>query len=151
MSEGDFAGQLSEVLPRDRVLQFTSVGIHKDDLDLKLGDFPMKKMGSQGQKKTYLVALKLAQFDFIRSVNEAMPILLLDDIFDKLDGERVEKIVKLVSENTFGQIFITDTNREHLDQIIPQVGADFRIFRVTDGAVIENGNNGNETKVVENN
>lgn len=151
LNEGDFEGQLKEALSRDRVLQFTSVGIHKDDLELKLGDFPMKKLGSQGQKKTYLVALKLAQFDFIRSVNEAMPILLLDDIFDKLDGDRVEKIVKLVSGNTFGQIFITDTNREHLDQIIPRVGADYRIFRVTDGAVTKNGNNGGEPKVVENN
>lgn len=141
LNDGDFKAQLNAAQPRDRVLQYTTVGIHKDDLELNLGDHRIKKLGSQGQQKTYLIALKLAQFEFIRSVNEAMPMLLLDDIFDKLDSERVEQIVKLVSENDFGQIFITDTNRDHLDELIPRIGADYCIFRVEDGQVNESAQN----------
>ena len=101
-----------------------------------MGEFPIKRLGSQGQNKTYLIALKFAQFDFIRSLNQVKPILLLDDIFDKLDGERVEQIVKLVAGDNFGQIFITDTNREHLSGIIRQAGGDdFKIFRVENGQI----------------
>ena len=92
---------------------------------MELGDFPMKREGSQGQNKTYLIALKLAQFDFLkRTGNQTVPIVLLDDIFDKLDASRVEQIVKLVAGDNFGQIFITDTNREHLDKILSGVGED---------------------------
>lgn len=133
--EGDFSTQLKESIERDRMLQYTSVGVHKDDILFKLGDFPIKKLGSQGQKKTYLVAMKLAQFDFIKTMAGMTPILLLDDIFDKLDKSRVEQIVKLVADEHFGQIFMTDTNREHLDQIIRELQADAKIFRVTDGVV----------------
>lgn len=136
LKEGDFRNMLNESLSRDRSLQYTSIGIHKDDLDLKIGHYPIKRMGSQGQNKTYLISLKFAQYDFISSVNQQVPILLLDDIFDKLDSSRVEQIVKLVSENNFGQIFITDTNREHLDGIIREAGgADYKIFLVTDGQI----------------
>ena len=92
-------------------------------------------MGSQGQKKTYLVALKLAQFDFVKEISGLKPILLLDDIFDKLDQCRVEQIVKVVTGEQFGQIFLTDTNREHLDSIIQKMDADFRIFNVDTGKV----------------
>jgi DNA replication and repair protein RecF len=137
LNDGDFAILLKESLPKDRMLQFTTVGIHKDDLDLKLGDYPIKRLGSQGQNKTYLIALKFAQFDFIRSVNAVKPILLLDDIFDKLDSERVGQIVKLVSGDNFGQIFITDTNREHLSGIITETGGnDFKIFTVQNGQIV---------------
>ena len=135
--ENDFEQQLEQTVGKDRMLQYTSVGIHKDDILFKLGDYPIKKIGSQGQKKTYLVALKLAQFDFIKELAEMTPILLLDDIFDKLDKHRVEQIVKLVADDHFGQIFITDTNREHLDQMIAEVDADFKIFQVLDGTVNE--------------
>jgi DNA replication and repair protein RecF len=101
-----------------------------------LDGYPIKRLGSQGQNKTYLIALKFAQFDFICSLNSIKPILLLDDIFDKLDSERVEEIVKLVSDDHFGQIFITDTNREHLDGILREAGGeDFRIFKVENGMV----------------
>ncbi len=131
----DFESQLRDSLDRDRMIQYTTVGIHKDDILFKLGEYPIRKLGSQGQKKTYLVAMKLAQFDFIKAMAGMTPILLLDDIFDKLDKNRVEQIVKLVAEDHFGQIFITDTNREHLDQIIREVQADARIFRVVDGTV----------------
>jgi len=133
--EGGFEQQLKENRDRDRAIQYTTVGIHKDDILFKLGDYPIKKLGSQGQKKTYLVAMKLAQFDFIKKMAGMTPILLLDDIFDKLDKSRVEQIVKLVADDHFGQIFITDTNREHLDQIIRELQADAKIFRVVDGTV----------------
>lgn len=133
--DGDFAGQLKQSQEKDRIIQYTTVGIHKDDIVFQLGDYPIKKLGSQGQKKTYLVAMKLAQFDFIKKMAGMTPILLLDDIFDKLDKNRVEQIVKLVADDHFGQIFMTDTNREHLDQIIRNLQADARIFKVEQGTV----------------
>ena len=103
-----------------------------------LGDFPIKREGSQGQNKTYLVALKLAQFDFLKRTGTTVPLLLLDDIFDKLDASRVEQIIKLVAGDSFGQIFITDTNREHLDRILHKVGSDYKMFRVEQGTVARN-------------
>ena len=136
LNEKEFSILLKESFQKDRMLQFTTTGIHKDDLDLKLGDYSIRRLGSQGQNKTYLIALKFAQFDFIRSLNNVKPILLLDDIFDKLDSGRVEEIVKLVSDDHFGQIFITDTNREHLDGILREAGGDdFRIFVVEGGTI----------------
>lgn len=131
----DFGQLLADALPRDRVAQFTTVGIHKDDLQLSLDSYPIKKLGSQGQQKTYLVALKLAQYEFIRQLSGMKPILLLDDIFDKLDRNRVEQIVKVVSGDAFGQIFITDTNREHLDSILHSVTPDYRLFKVINGKI----------------
>jgi DNA replication and repair protein RecF len=95
----------------------------------------LKKLGSQGQQKTYLIALKLAQFEFIYRISGIRPILLLDDIFDKLDRTRVEQIVRMVSGELFGQIFITDTNREHLDSILQSVTEDYRIFMVSNGQI----------------
>lgn len=103
---------------------------------MTLSGYPIKREGSQGQNKTYLIALKLAQFDFLkRTGSHTTPILLLDDIFDKLDADRVEQIVKLVSGDQFGQIFITDTNRDHLDQILEKAGKDYKLFYVEKGAV----------------
>jgi DNA replication and repair protein RecF len=131
----DFEQLLKDTLGRDRMLQYTSTGIHKDDFEFELAGYPIKKFGSQGQKKTYLVALKLAQFDFMKEISGLTPILLLDDIFDKLDAGRVEQIVKLVADDHFGQIFITDTNREHLDTMIASLDAEFRIFNICDGQV----------------
>jgi DNA replication and repair protein RecF len=136
LNDKDFRKLLEESVAKDCGLLYTTIGIHKDDLDLKIDDYPIKKLGSQGQNKTYLIALKFAQFDFIRSVNMLKPILLLDDIFDRLDSSRVGRIVKLVSDSNFGQIFITDTNREHLDGIIREVGeTDFKIFLVSAGQI----------------
>ena len=131
----DFAQLLKDNIGRDRMLQYTSTGIHKDDFEFELADYPIKKFGSQGQKKTYLVALKLAQFDFMKEISGLTPILLLDDIFDKLDKNRVEQIVKLVADEHFGQIFITDTNREHLDLMIARLDTEFRIFTISEGQV----------------
>lgn len=131
----DFDLLLNNSLSKDRIVQYTTVGVHKDDLQLRIGEYPIKKLGSQGQKKTFLVALKLAQFEFIKEISGLKPILLLDDIFDKLDQNRVEQIVATVAGEQFGQIFITDTNREHLDVIIKKMDTDFRIFNVENGKV----------------
>ena len=122
---------------RDQIMGYSLHGIHKDELNMLLGDFPIKREGSQGQNKTYLVALKLAQFDFLKRTGTAVPLLLLDDIFDKLDASRVEQIIKLVAGDNFGQIFITDTNREHLDRILHKVGSDYKMFQVDQGVITE--------------
>lgn len=123
---------------RDRIMGYSLRGIHKDELNMLLGDFPIKREGSQGQNKTYLIALKLAQFDFLkRTGSSTTPLLLLDDIFDKLDASRVEQIVKLVAGDSFGQIFITDTNREHLDKILQKMEQEYRVFSVDRGEVAE--------------
>ena len=133
--EANYEQLLKENIEKDRQVTYTSKGIHKDDLVMQLGDFPIKREGSQGQNKTYLIALKLAQFDFLKRTGGSVPLLLLDDIFDKLDASRVEQIVKLVSGDSFGQIFITDTNREHLDQILLNLESDHSMFLVEKGEV----------------
>ena len=103
---------------------------------MMLGDYPLKREGSQGQNKTYVISLKLAQFGFLCSTfNANTPLLLLDDIFDKLDAKRVENIVQLVSGINFGQIFITDTNRDHLDQILQNGDFDYKLFHVENGEI----------------
>ena len=134
-------GNLLEILKtsreRDRVMGYSLRGIHKDELNMLLGGFPIKREGSQGQNKTYLIALKLAQFDFLNRAGRSVPLLLLDDIFDKLDASRVEQIIKLVGGDRFGQIFITDTNRGHLDRILQKVGGDYKMFCVEHGKVKE--------------
>ena len=133
-------GPLLDVIQRDRhkdrAVGYSLHGIHRDDLEFMLGGHPMKREGSQGQNKTFVISLKLAQFDFLKRTNaKTAPLLLLDDIFDKLDAERVEQIVRLVGSDEFGQIFITDTNRDHLDQILRASNHDFRIFSVEDGEI----------------
>ena len=134
-------GPLLEVIRRDRwkdrAIGYSLHGVHRDDLEIMLDGHPMKREGSQGQQKTFVIALKLAQFELIRRTRRTTPLLLLDDIFDKLDAQRVEQIVNLVSGDDFGQIFITDTNREHLDQILATSAHDYKIFGVEDGEVSE--------------
>lgn len=137
-AEGDLLTLLRENRQRDRVMGYSLKGIHKDDLIMQLGEFPMKREGSQGQNKTYLIALKLAQFEFLkRTGSGTTPLVLLDDIFDKLDALRVEQIVKLVAGDSFGQIFITDTNRDHLDRILKKIEGDYKLFEVENGEVSE--------------
>jgi len=126
----DFREGLKETLEKDRIIQYSTFGIHKDDLGMSLGVHPLKKSGSQGQQKTFLVALKLAEFEFIRKLMEIPPVLLLDDIFDKFDASRVRQIISLVAENHFGQIFITDTNEERLKDILKEIPAEHRIFQL---------------------
>jgi len=121
-----------------REVGYTTTGVHKDDLEMTLDGLPMRHLGSQGQNKTYVLALKLAQFDFLRrTAGGRTPLLLLDDIFDKLDSSRVEQIVRLVSGDDFGQIFITDTNREHLDKILQGSGFSYKLFSVEGGEINE--------------
>lgn len=119
---------------RDLILGWTSQGPHKDDLDMRLGDYPLKQVGSQGQQRTFVLAMKLAQALYLADSTGEAPILLLDDIFDRLDSERVERIVAMVQGEQFGQIFITDTDRQHLTDII-QPGPDAKIFHVENGVI----------------
>jgi DNA replication and repair protein RecF len=117
---------------------YTLHGVHRDDLDLFLNDFPIRQEGSQGQTKTYFIAMKLAQFLYLKERgNQRTPLLLLDDIFDKLDAGRVARIIDYVSGNSFGQIFITDTNREHLDGILEATTKDYKLFHVVEGEITE--------------
>jgi len=113
---------------KDKALQYTSVGIHKDDLILEIENYPIKKFGSQGQQKSFLVALKLAQFDFIKTQSGVNPILLLDDVFDKLDAHRVSQIINLVDNKNFGQLFISDTHHERTENAIKNVHQSYKIF-----------------------
>ncbi|TFH26989.1 MAG: DNA replication and repair protein RecF [Bacteroidia bacterium] len=123
---------------KDRIIQYSTFGIHKDDLGMALGEHSLKKSGSQGQQKTFLVALKLAEFEFMRKLTKVPPILLLDDIFDKFDARRVKQIISLVAENQFGQIFITDTNEQRLLGILEEIPADHRVYKISkDAAVVE--------------
>lgn len=128
---------LSGSLKRDLLLGFTTAGIHKDDLLLNLSGHSLKKSGSQGQQKTYQVALKLAKFGFIKKVSGINPILLLDDIFDKFDLLRLEQIIKLVANGNFGQIFITDTNHEHLTKILKRIRSEHTVFTIHPDQKIE--------------
>jgi len=132
-------GPLLEVIQRDRhkdrAIGYSLHGIHRDDLEIMLDGHPMKREGSQGQQKTFVISLKLAQFELLKQAMQATPLLLLDDIFDKLDAQRVEQIVSLVSGEAFGQIFITDTNREHLDKILTVSTHDYKIYHVEDGEI----------------
>nr|WP_299341625.1 DNA replication and repair protein RecF [Allomuricauda sp.] len=127
--EGDTLIRLLEAsLEKDRALQYTSTGIHKDDLVFTIAEHPIKKFGSQGQQKTFLIALKLAQFHFIKKQAKTTPILLLDDIFDKLDENRVAQIVALVNNETFGQIFISDTHKDRTEKVVKSIHQSYKIF-----------------------
>lgn len=133
-------GPLLDVIRRDRAkdraVGYSLHGVHRDDLAFTIGGHPMKKEGSQGQNKTYTIALKLAQFDFLkRTASKTTPLLLLDDIFDKLDQERVARIVEIVLGDDFGQTFITDTDSGHLERILQRCRHDYRMFEVRDGSV----------------
>ncbi len=134
----DLAQALQRTHQRDIILGWTSQGIHKDEIEMLLtdggNDYPLKRVGSQGQQKTYLLAMKLAQALYLS--NNQQPILLLDDIFDKLDSERVERIVRLVRSDRFGQIFITDTDRQHLTSIL-QPDENAKIFHVSNGSITQ--------------
>ncbi|MFV0306090.1 MAG: DNA replication/repair protein RecF [Moheibacter sp.] len=130
LSENSFDDLLHNSLVKDRAAQYTTVGIHKDDLELKIVNYPIKKFGSQGQQKSYLIALKLAQLELIQKFSKQVPILLLDDIFDKLDETRVEQLITLVNEDRFGQIFISDTHPERTESVIRKINSESKIFRL---------------------
>ena len=139
LHERDLTDALARTRGRDLILGWTSQGVHKDELEMKLGDYPLKRVGSQGQQKSYLLAMKLGQALYLNSVHavKQKPILLLDDIFDKLDSERVERIVQLVVGQEFGQIFITDTDRQHLTAILREQASEAKVFVVTNGEITE--------------
>ncbi|MBT8264725.1 MAG: DNA replication/repair protein RecF [Muriicola sp.] len=126
----DLLALLEQNIDKDRALQYTSVGVHKDDLDFEIGDHPIKKFGSQGQQKSFLIALKFAQFQFLKKQVKTTPILLLDDIFDKLDEDRVAHIITLVEDKNFGQIFISDTHAERTENIIKKIHQSYKIFKL---------------------
>ena len=133
-------GPLFDVISRDRmkdrIMGYSLHGVHRDDLEMMIDGFPMRREGSQGQTKTFVISLKIAQFSFLqRTHSNTTPLLLLDDVFDKLDAHRVEQIVNLVAGDEYGQIFITDTNREHLDKILQRTQGDYKIFSVVDGEI----------------
>ena len=137
-------GDLLEVIRKDRhkdrAVGYSLHGVHRDDLEMLIDGYQLKREGSQGQSKTYALAMKLAQFDFLkRTASKTTPLLLLDDIFDKLDSQRVERIVELVSGDSYGQIFITDTNREHLDRILQSGITEYKLFYVENGEITEKG------------
>ena len=139
LHERDLMEALARTRARDLILGWTSQGVHKDELEMKLGDYPLKRVGSQGQQKSYLLAMKLGQALYLSSVHTGgkKPILLLDDIFDKLDSERVERIVQLVIGEQFGQIFITDTDRQHLTSILREQVEEAKVWHVENGVVTE--------------
>ena len=136
LSEMSMQQLLNACRDRDMIMGYTTRGVHRDDIDLWLGDHSMRKTGSQGQCKTYTIALRMAQFEFLKKYTGTTPILLLDDIFDKLDEQRVVSIINVVSNShDFGQIFITDTNRTHLDEIISMMSGDYAMFAVEGGVI----------------
>ncbi len=131
--DGSLVSLLQGARRHDETVRHTTVGPHRDDIEMHLDGMPMRRAGSQGQCKTFTVALRLAQYDFLHTATGIKPILLLDDIFDKLDSQRVERIMAMVTSDEFGQIFVTDTNRDHLDAIMSRTGGDYRLWTVDNG------------------
>ena len=130
LNEDNFENLLTKNLEKDRQLTYTSKGIHKDDLRFEMNGNLIKKFGSQGQQKSFLIALKLAQIKRIKEITNKNPILLLDDIFDKLDDNRVSQLIELVNQQNFGQIFITDTHRERTESVVKRINEESKIFQI---------------------
>ncbi|MDX2415277.1 MAG: DNA replication/repair protein RecF [Bacteroidales bacterium] len=130
LKEGNLRELLEASLQKDRVLQYTTVGIHRDDMKLMMNKYPIRDLGSQGQQKSYMVALKLSKFEYIKKKGGVKPILLMDDIFDKFDASRVARIIELVADERFGQIFITDTHRDRLNLILSGSHTDYKLFKI---------------------
>jgi DNA replication and repair protein RecF len=126
---------LAVSLDKDLQARYTTQGIHKDDLVFSISGHPLKKFGSQGQQKSFIIAVKLAQFEYTKSIKGFKPVLLFDDIFDKLDDKRVQQIIKLVSENSFGQVFITDTKKDRIEKLFEEISIGHKIFEIENGTV----------------
>lgn len=135
LNESSFDTLLRNAIEKDRILERTTVGIHKDELLFAIGDMPLKKFGSQGQQKSFLIALKLAQYSYLQKFKGFKPLLLLDDIFDKLDNFRVRKLMEMVSHRDFGQIFITDTGKERVTEVFNEINIDLTLFNVESGMI----------------
>ncbi len=136
LNENSFEHLLKHSLEKDRLLERTTTGIHKDELQFEIAGMPMKKFGSQGQQKSFLIALKLAQYSYLQKYKNFKPLLLLDDIFDKLDNNRIHKLMEMVSHHDFGQIFITDANKNRVEAVFSEIEVDIALFEVNDGGVI---------------
>jgi len=137
LKNANFADILNDSIEKDRILQYTTAGTHKDDLSFVIESFPLKKFGSQGQQKSFIVSLKLAQFEYTKNIKGYKPILLFDDIFDKLDNARVEQLMKLVSKNSFGQVFVTDAHPERIETIFKEIKTEIKIFEIKKGIAEE--------------
>lgn len=135
LNEQDFEQLLAQSIEKDRLLERTTTGIHKDELLFAIRDMPLKKFGSQGQQKSFLIALKLAQYSYLQKAKGFKPLLLLDDIFDKLDDLRVHKLMEMVSHRDFGQLFITDTSKERVNSIFNAINVNVTLFEVANGTV----------------
>ena len=136
LNDTPFEELLLKSREKDFVNGFTTAGIHRDDLVLRIGGYPLRKYGSQGQQKSFLIALKLAQYALVAQAKGEKPILLLDDLFDKLDAGRVEQLIRLVGDDGFGQIFITDCNPTRLRTILDKTGDDYSLFTVENGGIV---------------
>lgn len=136
LENGKFGDLLAAAFERDKILQRTTVGTHKDDLILEVNNFPVKRFGSQGQQKSYVIALKLAQFIYISQKKNIKPILLLDDIFDKLDNIRVNRLMNIITSEAFGQIFITDSYFDRLKTIFVNINKEIKLFNIEKGKII---------------
>lgn len=135
LNDNTFVELLEQARKKDLQLQYSTAGIHKDDLLFNLNQFVVKKFGSQGQQKSFLIALKLAQYEFLKAEKGKKPLLLLDDIYDKLDESRVEQLMKIVSSSDFGQIFITDTHQDRIAKILKKIKCDFKLFKIKQGTI----------------
>lgn len=135
LNDTSFDTLLSSSIEKDKILERTTTGIHKDDLIFSLREMPLKKFGSQGQQKSFLIALKLAQYAYVEKYKGFKPLLLLDDIFDKLDDRRMHKLMEMVSHHDFGQIFITDTGKERVINIFNEIKVPLTLFEVNNGGV----------------
>ena len=137
LHDKSFEELLEENLHKDRMAQHSTQGIHKDDLDLNIMNYLIKKFGTQGQQKSYLIALKLAQLELIKQNLNVTPLLLLDDIFDKLDDRRVQQLMEMVSREEFGQLFITDTDAERVRRVFAGIDVELKVFNIQHGTVCD--------------
>lgn len=135
LTDDNMENCLNSVLEADRFKQYTSKGPHKDDLVFTIGQRPLKKFGSQGQQKSFLIALKLAQFEFIKQQTHKRPLLLLDDIFDKIDESRAKNLMNIVGELPFGQLFITDTHPNRVKELFDEKNTEIKLFKVSQGVI----------------
>ncbi|MCH5330489.1 MAG: DNA replication/repair protein RecF [Alistipes sp.] len=135
LNEAPFADILLRARQKDAVNEFTTSGVHRDDIVFSIGGQPLRRFGSQGQQKSFLIALKLAQYSLISEISGERPILLLDDVCDKLDEKRVERLAKLVSGERFGQIFITDCNEQRLRSLLERADCEYSHYAVREGEV----------------
>ncbi len=137
LMEGSFVDLLTHALAKDRVLAYTSTGVHKDDWIFCMEGKSLKKFASQGQQKSFIIALKIAQYRYLKKYYASSPILLLDDIFDKLDETRVNCLIDMVCADEFGQVFITDTNLVRMKNLLETRDKEYRLFPITVGTVQE--------------